>query len=754
MYDLHQLGWNGFQQLCSTVAREVLGQTVESYLDTNDAGKDGAFAGHWNPSGQESVNGKFVIQCKFTCKANLNLRPSDLADEVTKAQRLVDKGQCDAYVLMTNAGISGRSSIAIERLFERAGAKHVLLFGSTWITQQIRENKRLRMLVPRLYGLGDLSQILDERAYAQARAVLESLRDDLARVVVTDAYRKAVSALDSHGFVLLIGEPAAGKTTIASLLAMAAVDQWNSAVLKLDDPTKVIEHWNPDEPSQFFWLDDAFGVTQYESFLVHGWNHMLPQIKSMLRNGAKIVMTSRDYIYNRARRELKESAFPLLNESQVVIDVHNLSTEEKRQILYNHLKLGNQPATFRTAIKPFLESIAAQSRFVPETARRMSDSTFTKSLTLREYHLHEFVNKREQFLQEVLQGLDGDSKAALALIYMRNDRLESPIELNASERNAIARLGSNLGGCTSALESLNGSLVLHTHASGSSNWRFKHPTIGDAYASILSRSPELLGIFVFGSAPEKLVELVTCGDAGIENAVIIPSSLYPDMLTKLGEFVTTSKYKTDFLANWGAESSVTRFLARRCSREFLKMYVAENPSILDKVSAPRQYLSAVAEVDLAIRLHELGILPEVNRLAFVDAVSNYAVQGEDMYVLEDFGVKSVFTEEEFTQLLHEVRSKLVPRLEEVRTEFQSNHDYGESPDSYIQPLLDSFGALKSHFAEDEQIAAIIQRETLLLTEWAQEHDYEESSREPRSLGNVEAEHHPVSSRSIFDDIDV
>src|SRR5690606_19298742 len=116
----------------------------------------------------------------------------------------------------------------IEQLFKEAGAKHVLLFGSTWITQQIRENKRLRMLVPRLYGLGDLSQILDERAYAQARAVLESLREDLARVVVTDAYRKAVSALDSHGFVLLIGEPAAGKTTIASLLAMAAVDQWNS----------------------------------------------------------------------------------------------------------------------------------------------------------------------------------------------------------------------------------------------------------------------------------------------------------------------------------------------------------------------------------------------------------------------------------------------------------------------------------------------------------------------------------------------
>jgi len=228
------------------------------------------------------------------------------------------------------------------------------LFGSTWICDQIKENKRLRMLVPRLYGLGDLSQILDERAYAQAKALLTSLSDDLSKVVLTGAYRKAAEALDQHGFVLLIGEPAAGKTTIASMLSMGALDQWGASTLKLDDAEKVVERWNPDEPSQFFWIDDAFGVTQYESFLVNGWNHALPMINTMLRKGAKIVMTSRDYIYKRARNDLKEGAFPLLRESQVVIDVHDLTSEEKQQILYNHIKLGKQAKRFRTAIKPHL----------------------------------------------------------------------------------------------------------------------------------------------------------------------------------------------------------------------------------------------------------------------------------------------------------------------------------------------------------------------------------------------------------------
>jgi len=249
MYDLHRLGWNSFQQLCLTISREVLGQTVQSFLDSNDAGRDGAFTGTWKPAPGQLLTGNFVIQCKFSSKASYLLKKSDITDELPKVQKLVDDGLCDVYVLMMNAGVSGKQEAQIRSALIDAGVQHVLIFGSTWIEDQIRDNNRLRMLVPRVYGLGDLSQILDERAYAQAHAVLESMREDLAKVVITDSYRKAVSALDEHGFVLLVGEPAAGKTTIASMLAMAAADKWKSSVLKLADPANVVERWNVKETS-------------------------------------------------------------------------------------------------------------------------------------------------------------------------------------------------------------------------------------------------------------------------------------------------------------------------------------------------------------------------------------------------------------------------------------------------------------------------------------------------------------------------
>ncbi|MDO9001849.1 MAG: hypothetical protein Q7V20_00200 [Aquabacterium sp.] len=752
MYDLYRLGWNSFQQLCLTIAREVLGQTVQSFLDSNDAGRDGAFAGSWNPSPGQQFSGKFVIQCKFSSKMGSLLTKSGIADEIPKVRKLVSDGLCDVYILMTNAGVSAKQEAQIKAVLSGAGVRDVLIYGSTWIEDQIKENTRLRMLVPRVYGLGDLSQILDQRAYAQARAVLESLRDDLAKVVITESYRKAVNALDEHGFVLLIGEPAAGKTTIASMLAMAAADKWKSSVLKLADPAKVVERWNVDEPSQFFWIDDAFGVTQYESPLVHGWNHSLTQVKTMLRRGAKIVMTSRDYIYNRARQDLKESAFPLLSESQVVIDVHDLSDVEKQQILYNHLKLGKQTAEFRATIQPHLEYMAAHPRFIPETARRIADPLFTNDLYLSKYHLGEFVEKREQLLLEVIQGLDANSKAALGLIYMRKDHLESPIMLQSSEPHAIERLSSTLGECIQALDALNGSLVTHMHVDDQPVWRFKHPTIGDAYAATLAFSPDLLGIFLSGSSTENLLSQVTCGNVGVEKAVIVPKSLFPTMITRLRDFSACNQYKVEWMSSWGARWTLYRFLANRCSKDFLAAYLEKSPDVMQRLAKPGLSLSAAPEVDLAVRLHEFALLPEETRKAFVETVRTYAVQGEDLHGLDDPGVRSVFLDSEFDELLETVRTDLLPKLQDVRLNAQSSHLSSDSPDEHMQGILESFGTLKKQFGEDEQLVKLIDREIDLVNEWISETEPPEPNVGPRVLGAVEHSEERHSTRSIFDDI--
>ena len=41
MYDLHKLGWHSFQQLCHAIAGEVLGQTVQQFLNLRDGASFG-----------------------------------------------------------------------------------------------------------------------------------------------------------------------------------------------------------------------------------------------------------------------------------------------------------------------------------------------------------------------------------------------------------------------------------------------------------------------------------------------------------------------------------------------------------------------------------------------------------------------------------------------------------------------------------------------------------------------------------------
>jgi hypothetical protein len=138
--------------------------------------------------------------------------------------------------------------------------------------------------------------------------------------------------------------------------------------------------------------------------------------------------------------------------------------------------MGEQPKSFRTDVKPFLEEVANHMRFMPETARRLANPIFTKGLNINSTSIVQYIDQQESFLRELIQGLDRDSMAGLALIYMRNGNLESPVLLKESEKIAIERLGSTLGGCTTALESLRGSLVQYTYSSGEASWQFKHPT--------------------------------------------------------------------------------------------------------------------------------------------------------------------------------------------------------------------------------------------------------------------------------------
>ncbi len=507
---------------------------------------------------------------------------------------------------------------------------------------------------------------------------------------------------------------------------------------------ELIAHSNPSELQQFFWVDDAFGATQFDSSSAAAWNSAFPHLHAAIKRGARVMFTSRDYIYNAALHCLKESAFPLIKESRVVIHVEQLSKDEKEQILYNHIRLGNQPSNFKREVKPFLPAVAAHPRFSPEIARRLGDKLFTRALVVSKPTIENFVSNPVELLCEIVRTIDPNSRSALALVFMRGGQLPSPISITKEEQAAIERMGGTIANIGNSLNALNGSLVLQTLQSGAYSWKFKHPTVRDALASVIGDDRELMDIYLAGTPIDRLFDEVTCGDVGVQGAkVIIPSDRYELLLTRLGN-IDISKA--------GDERTIHHFLAYRCDRAFLVRYIAKHPRFVAGLRVG-SYLYAISDVHVLIRLHEFGLLPEEKRVAVVLAIRELAVSTPDAGFLCE-GLREVHTDAELEATLAEVRLKLLPHLadtiESWRSDFYHNEEEAES---YFGPLVSTLKEFRDEVIREADMTEHIDlaltdiKETVMdLMAEAPEPDYGDDYRGSSSGSDDD-------SRSIFDDVD-
>lgn len=661
-FALHTLGWKAFQDLAVAVAAEVLERPVQTFLPSQDGGRDGAFWGTW-PGAPDVPEAKSTIQCKFTGKPSKTLKLSDISGELSKIDSLKCRGLAHDYVLLTNAGVSGQAEGEMVSAIEAAGATRARVLGRDWLTEEIRSRPRLRMMVPRLYGLGDLSQIIDERAYTQARFILSSMGDDLAAFVTTAAHRQSVEALQKHRFVLLLGDPASGKSTIGASLAVGALDDGAIGTVRISDGPGFEQHWNPNEPSQFFWIDDAFGETQYQRSRVDSWNSRLKMMHAAVKSGARVLMTSRTYIWNSAKFDLKLGEFPLLSNSQVIIDVQGLTDLERAQILYNHIRLGEQPISLKRKLKPFLPSVATNTNFLPETARRLASPYFTGKLSVSRDGLSDFFERPIEFLRDVLIGLAEPERAAVALIFLHGPTgVPSPIA-NSTELTTVYRLtGVPLADVARAMEALRGSLTLLVEAPDGPRWVFKHPTVADAFAEIVSGSPEMIELYVRGAKLEKLLSEVVCGTTQLPGASVhIPRSLYDTLIDRMQERELSDRDLLRFAAHRGDDSFLERYFGR-----------LEDPlAIAERINSD-MYFSA--ELDFVAKAHARGLADQGLRAATVERVTELCLNWADATPFKDEMVQGLFEAKELHDLSIRFRHEIV-------------NEYGLEPQEWDERLL-------------------------------------------------------------------
>lgn len=221
--------------------------------------------------------------------------------------------------------------------FARFGVRKPHILGRQYIVRVIRSSARLRALVSQVYGLGDLTSIVDERLSEQSRALLDSWIPKLRTYLPTQAHRDAVNAISEHGVVLLLGNPSSGKSAIGAIVSTIASKNPDNTVLALTSPRDFEDGWNPNDPGRFFWIDDAFGSNVLRDDYVQDWTSAFSKLRAAIKHGNRFLLTSRKHIYEAARRRLRQRNLAQFADGSAVADVGELTFEGKTQILNNHV---------------------------------------------------------------------------------------------------------------------------------------------------------------------------------------------------------------------------------------------------------------------------------------------------------------------------------------------------------------------------------------------------------------------------------
>jgi len=749
---LHTIGWRAFQDLCSQICEVALDRPVEIFREAQDGGQDAVFL---IPSDDPSGAPVGTVQCKHTSDAAKALKPSDLNAELDHVRKLVADGQADTYVFMTNMSVDAGVATIIRKRLRGLGVRKPHVLGRQYVIRTIRGSARLRALVPQVYGLGDLTSIIDERLTQQSRALLDNWIPKLKTYVPTRAHREAVRAISDHGIVLLLGNPSSGKSAIGAIISTIASENPNNTVLALTSPRDFEAGWNPSDPGRFFWIDDAFGSNQVREDYVQDWTSAFAKLRAAIGHGNRFLLTSRKHIYEAARRRLGQRNLPLFADGRAVVDVGMLTAEEKAQILYNHINYGSQSQSWKSSIKPHLDAVAAVDGFLPGIAERLGDPNFTKSLAPREASLVRFMREPREHLIDTVNALEPVLQAALVLVYVH----QGAFKISGHDPEAAAAV-AELTACSlpqmqDAFADLKGSFLKASGSGTATIWAFAHPTISDALTEILSGKPFMMAALLWGATIDTVLDNFTCeGSHDIPDALTIPSSLNDTLIERL------ARTPDELERNWALFS----FLAYRANDAVFEKLIRRDPEILNRRTWVTTLIANSPKMVTHARAHAVRLLSDDLRERAAIALENAVTDEFDLSFFDNPAMLELIPADRLVRLGLSLRIQRLSELEDKISEITDGADLDEDPESHFENLVDALTKLEELGVDDDLIGDArekIKHSIQLLEDGKEERENELDSGSDWSHivttstleTSTPTEPAETTTRSIFDDVD-
>lgn len=472
-----------FEALCKDVMERMLGVSLRRFAEGRDGGVDLT---------DDVAQKNIIVQVKHYQKSSIDTLIRSLKNERPKVEELHPQ----AYYICCSKELSW---LQINELYQHFQAhmesdRHIvtLVEIDDFLKQDANKDILKKHFKLWLDSTGILTDLFNDDIFVDCEALLSDV-DDLQKLFVrTSAFDRALKVLESNQPLCIIGDPGVGKSITSKMLVLhyAALGYRVRYTTDVSDLKSLKKSLRDDSATQeVILLDDCFGQAYFEMKSSQS-SELVALIKYVKLHPAKVlILNSRVTIFQEAR-ERQQDLVRCMDHKEFrvhVLDMNNLSGEEKAKILYNHLAFSGIPDEYFHNIRNNrrYHSIISHRNYNPRIIEFVCNpNRYTKipATQFFEYIMKQLDNPQEIWASEYDDRLQPADRILLQTIYsMTVTTVNADLVRRCFDRRiaGIPAIDKTLDQYSRSLNRLNEGFIRIIDNRGAQELSMQNPSVND-----------------------------------------------------------------------------------------------------------------------------------------------------------------------------------------------------------------------------------------------------------------------------------
>jgi hypothetical protein len=479
-YDFRPLSPIDFETLTRDLLQAELGVRFESFKSGRDQGIDLRYA--------PAQGRPWILQSKHYAESGFSLLLSQLKNkEAAKVRKLAPK----RYFLTTSLGLTPHQKDKIAAVFDFVAMQPADIFGREDLNNLLALHENVERQHFKLWfsSVTVFERMLQARILNLTRDTLQRIADKAKLYVQNDSFPQALTILRKRNVCIVCGIPGIGKTMLAEMLLLHFLNQGYDIVRITGDISEAHE-FEYKKSRRLFYYDDFLGRAVLGDRLNKNEDQRLVEFVQAIRksDSAKLILTTREYILNQARKEYERIAHWATECYTCVVDLSKYTRRIRAQILFNHVYFSSISLLYKRSLAahPKFVSLVDHKNYNPRLVEFMTDADRLVGVApdgYFDFFKSSLDNPQRLWEHAFAQISDGARDLVLTLFTLHSgvllDDLKTAFGASHSDRARLLNLPIRDLDFDSALKETEGNFTATDRSPQGATIAFHNPSIAD-----------------------------------------------------------------------------------------------------------------------------------------------------------------------------------------------------------------------------------------------------------------------------------